>query len=88
MLLELETQVQSKEITRKEAQERATEKVQFEAYLRPGEEADVPVELLTLLNDAITSVPQIDAVTSQVTGYKDKLRYPYRIIPAGQKVLR
>lgn len=83
-LLALEPLVASKEITRKEAQERATEKVQFEAYLRPGEKADVPVELLTVLNDAITSVPQIDPSTSQVLGYKDKLRYPYRILPAGE----
>lgn len=77
---EYEEQVAQGKMTRKEAQELATEKVQFEAYLRPGEEADVPVELLSLLNDALTDAPVIDPVTSQVLGYKQRLRYPYRII--------
>ena len=77
----LEQQVQNKDMTRKEAQVAATENIQFEAYLRSGEEADVPVELLRLLNDAIMDVPVIDPLTSQVLGYKSRLRYPYRIIP-------
>ena len=76
----LENQVQSKEITRKQAQEKATETVTFEAILRPGEEADVPVELLATLNDAVMSVPIQDPGTFQVLGYKDRLRYPYRIV--------
>lgn len=76
----LEARVVTKEISRKEAMELATEKVQFEAYLRSGEEADVPVELLNLLNDAVQDVPIIDPLTSQVLGYKSRLRYPYRII--------
>ena len=79
-LRDLEPQVLEKEITRKQAQEMATEKVQFEAYLRPGEEAEVPVELLSLLNDAIQDVPVIDPHTSQVLGYKSRLRYPYRLV--------
>ena len=79
MLEALEDQVQRGDMTRAEAQVAATEKVQFEAYLRPGEEASVPVELLTILNDAITDTPVIDPITSQVLGYKQKLRYPYRI---------
>lgn len=78
----LEPRVASGELTRKEAQDLATEKVQFEAYLRPGEEADVPVELLSILNDAITDAPVIDPSTFQVMGYKSKLRYPYRILTA------
>lgn len=80
MLEDLEPKVLSKEITRKEQQALATESVQFEAYLRPGEEADVPVEMLALLNDAVTDAPIIDPITSQVLGYKQKLRYPYRIM--------
>jgi len=80
----LEQQVQDKEMTRKEAQVEATENIQFEAYLRSGEEADVPVELLMLLNDAIMDVPVIDPITSQVLGYKSRLRYPYRIIPTNR----
>lgn len=76
----LEPEVMNGSMTRKEAQETATEKVQFEAYLRSGEEADVPVELLSLLNDAVQDVPIVDPITSQVLGYKSRLRYPYRII--------
>lgn len=76
----LEEKVQAKEMTRKEAVLAATENIQFEAYLRSGEEADVPVELLSLLNDAVQDVPIIDPLTSQVLGYKSRLRYPYRII--------
>jgi len=84
MLEKLEPRVQSKELTRKEAQALATETVQFEAYLRPGEDADVPVELLNTLNDAVVSAPIIDPITSQVLGYRDKLRYPYRIQPSAR----
>ena len=79
-LEELEEQVMAGSMTRQEAQIVATEKVQFEAYLRPGEEASVPVELLSVLNDALTDSPVIDPITSQVLGYKQRLRYPYRII--------
>jgi hypothetical protein len=79
----LEPRVLAGEMSRKEAQELATEKVQFEAYLRPGEEADVPVEMLSLLNDAITESPIVDPGTFQVLGYKAKLRYPYRLVTRG-----
>lgn len=82
MLAKFEDKVAAKEMTRKEAYEASTEKVQFEAYLRPGEPADVPVELLGILNDAIQDVPVIDETTSQVLGYKSRLRYPYRILQA------
>lgn len=84
-LKSLEEKVQAKEMTRKEAQELATEKVQFEAYLRSGEAADVPVELLSVLNDAVQDVPVIDPLTSQVLGYKSRLRYPYRIVTDTRK---
>lgn len=79
----LEPRVVSGELTRKEAHSMATEKVQFEAILRPSEEADVPVELLNTLNDALVDAPILDPVTSQVLGYKSKLRFPYRIITPG-----
>lgn len=85
VLEELEPKVQSGEMTRPEATLVATEKVQFEAYLRPGEEASVPVELLTILNDAIYDSPVIDPTTSQVLGYKPKLRYPYRVVTKNDK---
>jgi len=83
----LEPRVLAGEITRQEAQVQATETVQFEAYLRPGEEAAVPVELLSLLNDALVDSPVIDPITSQVLGYKQKLRYPYRIMTSASKRL-
>lgn len=47
--------------------------------LRPGEEADVPVGLLNVLDSAIYSVP-IMGDGQRVIGYKDRLRFPYRII--------
>lgn len=48
--------------------------------LRPGIEAEVPVELINVLNDAVQDVPQVDPYTNQVTGYRKKLRFPYRVI--------
>lgn len=79
-LLALEPRVANNELTRKEAQVMATEAIQFEAHLRPGEEAAVPVELLSVLNDALTDAPIVDPITSQVLGYRSRLRYPYRIV--------
>jgi hypothetical protein len=49
--------------------------------LRPGDEADVPECILGVLNDAVQSVPQIDQFTKQVIGYRNKLRFPYRVVP-------
>jgi hypothetical protein len=47
--------------------------------LRPGEPAVVPVGLLNILNDAVMSVPIMNADQS-VGGYKDRLRFPYRVL--------
>ena len=47
--------------------------------LRPGEPAIVPVGILSILNDAVMSVPVVDA-NQTVTGYRDRLRFPYRIL--------
>lgn len=47
--------------------------------LRPGEPAIVPIGILNILNDAIMSVPILNA-DSTVSGYRDRLRFPYRII--------
>ena len=46
--------------------------------LRPGEAAEVPEGLLNVLDDAIMSVPIINGDT--VVGYRDKLRFPYRVL--------
>lgn len=51
--------------------------------LRPGEEAEVPMEIVNILNNAVESTPQVDPQTKQVIGYRDRLRYPYRIISSG-----
>lgn len=40
--------------------------------------AEVPVALLNILDDAITSSPVIDPQTRQISHYIDRPRYPYR----------
>jgi hypothetical protein len=47
--------------------------------LKPGQEASVPAKILNVLNDAIKSVPITDG-SNTVIGYKDKLRFPYRVL--------
>lgn len=46
--------------------------------LRPGEAAEVPEGLLHVLDDAIMSVPIVNGDT--VVGFRDKLRFPYRVL--------
>ena len=53
--------------------------------LRPGEEADVPQGIIDILDNAVGSVPVLDSTTRQVIGYRDKLRFPYRIMTGGRK---
>lgn len=50
--------------------------------LRPGEEADVPMAVVSVLDNAVQDVPQIDPGTKQVIGYRKRLRFPYRVIQA------
>ncbi len=52
--------------------------------LRPGEAADVPEELLSVLDTAVVSVPVKDA-SLNVIGYRDRLRFPYRIVTERRK---
>ena len=47
--------------------------------LRPGEEADVPEELVSVLNDAVEDRP-IVGPDSRVVGWRKALRFPYRVI--------
>jgi len=48
--------------------------------LMAGVEAQVPQEVLSVLNDAVISVPIIDPQSQRVTGYRSRLRFPYRRI--------
>ena len=48
--------------------------------LMAGVEAQVPKEVISVLDDAVTSVPIIDPQTQRVTGYRSRLRFPYRRI--------
>lgn len=48
-------------------------------YLRAGEVADVPMSLINILNTAVMSVPNKDQ-GDRVVGYRDKLRFPYRLV--------
>jgi hypothetical protein len=50
----------------------------FLCLLRPGERASVPMGLLDVLNNAVEDVPVMDG--DQITSYRQKLRFPYRII--------
>lgn len=51
--------------------------------LRPGEEADVPMEIIGALDDAIMETPIIDA-NGNIEGYRKRLRFPYRVISAAR----
>lgn len=47
--------------------------------LQPNVEADVPINLLDVLDNATMSVPIVDG-DMNVIGYRDRLRFPYRTI--------
>lgn len=51
--------------------------------LRAGEPVDVPQGVLNVLEDAIMSTPVMDPSTQQVTGYRNRMRYPFRIVGTG-----
>lgn len=48
--------------------------------LQAGEPASVPIEIVRVLDDAVMSVPQLDPTTKQILGYRNKLRFPYRVV--------
>jgi hypothetical protein len=47
--------------------------------IRPGENVDVPIEVVEALNDAVESTPKTDA-QGNVVDYRNRLRFPYRIV--------
>lgn len=47
--------------------------------LQPGAEVDVPLCVLDILDHAVMSVPVVDSMNS-VVGYRDRLRFPYRVL--------
>jgi hypothetical protein len=50
--------------------------------LKPGEPALVPAHIIEILDHAVTSTPVVDPVTKQVTGHRDRMRFPYRRVAA------
>jgi hypothetical protein len=50
--------------------------------LKAGVPAEVPVEVLEILNNAEYLAPVVDQVTKQVIDYKPRLRFPYRLVNA------
>jgi hypothetical protein len=48
--------------------------------IRPGEVVSVPRGIVDILDNAVYTVPIVDPQTKQVTGYRDRLRYPYRFV--------
>jgi hypothetical protein len=47
--------------------------------LKPGEEANVPVEVIQILRESIISVAQTDG-SGTVIGYRDRSKYPFRMV--------
>ena len=48
--------------------------------IRPGETVNIPTGVREILDHAITSAPQIDPSTRRVIGYRDRQKYPYRVV--------
>jgi len=48
--------------------------------IRPGETVNIPSGVKEILDHAITSAPQIDPSTRRVIGYRDRQKYPYRVV--------
>ncbi len=48
--------------------------------IQTGVEVEIPLYLKEILDNAVTAVPVVDAATKQVLGYRERLRYSYRVI--------
>lgn len=47
--------------------------------IRPGEEVDVPMEVISCLDDAVMETPITD-MNGNLEGFRKRLRFPYRVI--------
>jgi hypothetical protein len=47
--------------------------------LKAGQEVDVPIGIIEALDNAVESVPELNA-SNQVVGWRSRLRFPYRVI--------
>ncbi len=50
--------------------------------LTTGEPIHVPDNIIELLDQAVTSSPQVDPSNRRVVGYRDRSRFPYRRVAA------
>lgn len=48
--------------------------------LKPGVPCPVPPGILEVLNNAVEKMAVVDPQTRQITGHRDRLRYPYRVV--------
>jgi hypothetical protein len=48
--------------------------------IKPGEPVTIPASVVEVLDHAVMSSPQVDPQTRQVIGYRDRLRYSYRLV--------
>lgn len=47
--------------------------------IRPGEEVDVPMEVISCLDDAVMETPVTD-MNGNLEGFRKRLRFPYRVV--------
>ena len=48
--------------------------------LKANMPADVPPSIIGILDTAVMATPIVDPDTLQVTGFRDRLRFPYRVV--------
>lgn len=48
--------------------------------IKPGVEVDLPLPVIEILNNAVQSTPIVDPDSKMVTGWRERMRYPYRVI--------